>query len=82
MKEDINNKLLQQIIFIVSLMIVFISAITVFSSGFASLFNFKSFDQPLTTKQQPLFIISIFAVVALIFSWKNLRRIKNQKKEV
>jgi hypothetical protein len=82
MTEDTNNKRLQKTIVLVSLLIVILGIITIATTGIAGLFKFRdTFIQPLRTSQEPLVIILIFALIALYFSGRNLKRIKDDEKK-
>ena len=84
MIEDTNNKKLQKAFFLVSLMVVIFGIITMITTGYAEVLKFKYMDtsaSPIKTSQQPFFIIWIFAVVALFFSGRNLKRLRDKEKE-
>ncbi len=82
MTDDTNNKRLQKAIFIISLLVVLLGLLSILTSGFAELFEFRNtFIQPFTTKQQPYFIILVFAIIALFLSSRNLRRIKKHERK-
>ena len=81
MNEETTNKKTQKIIFTISLLLIIFGIITIIIDGFANLFKFSNMSQqPLTTKQQPFFILLIFAAIALFFSGRNLKRIKDKEK--
>lgn len=82
MTDDTKNKRLQKTIFVTSLVILILGIITIVSSGHTELFKFRNiFSQPLQVSQQPLFILIIFAIIALILSGRNLKKIKSNDKE-
>ena len=82
MSDDVNNKSLQQIIFVTSLVLVITGLGMIITKGLSKIFEFKDtfITQPLTTKQQPFAVIFLFALAALYFSWRNLQRIRVNKK--
>jgi uncharacterized membrane protein len=81
MADDVRNKGLQQLLFVICLLLVVVGVVTIITSGLSKLFEFKdTFTQPLTTKQQPFIIIFLFAVAGLYYSIQNLRRIRDEEK--
>ena len=82
MTDDINNKGLQKMIFIISLVIIILAIVSVITSGLTGLFEFRdTFMWPFTTRQAPYFITVIVAIIALFFTGRNLRRMRRQNEK-
>jgi hypothetical protein len=79
MKNDTENKILQKGIFLISLTLVLLGVGMILIYGISEVFKFNTFIQPLTTKQQPYFIVMIFAGIALYYSNRNLKQITKQE---
>jgi cell division protein FtsW (lipid II flippase) len=79
MTDDTDNTKVQKAVFIICLLLLIMGVITIFTTGYNDLFKFRTpVTEPLSTKQQPYFIIMIFALVGMFLSGRNLRRIKKR----
>jgi protein-S-isoprenylcysteine O-methyltransferase Ste14 len=79
-ENDTDNKGLQQTIFIISIVLVAFGLIMIITSGISKLFEFDTSFLPPTTKWQPFFLVFVFAIAALYFSSRNLKRLRNKNK--
>jgi hypothetical protein len=72
-KDETKDKRTQKTILVVSILFLLVGFINVFRDGIDNLFKFKvPLLQALRLNQQPYFIVMIVAIVAIVFSIRNL----------